>query len=111
VRFFRWIWECVRGLFRRKARGLRTEFVAEAPEKLAARVVYVECEGQNAWLAVMLCPCGCGARINLNLLPDTQPFWTVAADAAGAPSVRPSVWRTVGCKSHFFVRRGRIDWC
>ena len=108
--FFRWIWARIRGLFRRKPRGYRAEFVAEAPEKLAPNVVYVECEGENAWVAVMLCPCGCEAHISLNLLPETQPCWTVEVDAKGTPSIRPSVWRTAGCKSHFFLRRGQIDW-
>lgn len=107
---FRWIWGLIRGLLRRKPRGFTTEFVSETPEKLASNVLYVECEGENAWLAVMLCPCGCEARISLNLLPDTQPCWAVAVDPNGAPSIRPSVWRTVGCKSHFFVCRGQIDW-
>lgn len=111
MRFIRWFWGHLRGLFRRKPRGLRAEFVAETPERLDPNVVYVEGEGGNAWVAVMVCPCGCKARISLNLLPESHPCWAVAVDSHGAPSIRPSVWRTVGCKSHFFVRGGRIDWC
>ncbi|MDM9644782.1 DUF6527 family protein [Rhizobium sp. S163] len=30
---------------------------------------------------------------------------------ADRPTLHPSVWRNSGCRSHFWVRRGRIAWC
>jgi len=29
----------------------------------------------------------------------------------GTITLKPSVWRTKGCRSHFLVRNSRIDWC
>ncbi|WP_425373246.1 DUF6527 family protein, partial [Klebsiella pneumoniae] len=32
-------------------------------------------------------------------------------DGKGRPTLYPSIWRTTGCRSHFWVRIGRIHWC
>ncbi|WP_338341959.1 DUF6527 family protein [Shinella sp. WSC3-e] len=40
-----------------------------------------------------------------------KPRWDIAVDAKGRPTLRPSVWRNTGCKSHFWLRSGRIVWC
>lgn len=59
----------------------------------------------------MRCPCGCGDRIELIILKEARPRWDVSVNKAGEPSLRPSVWRKSGCRSHFWVREGRILWC
>ena len=46
-----------------------------------------------------------------NLLAQASPCWTVRHHRDDAVSLMPSVWRTNGCRSHFFVRNSRIDWC
>ncbi|MGE0639981.1 MAG: DUF6527 family protein [Thermoanaerobaculia bacterium] len=47
--------------------------------------------------------------IKCPLVRSGGPRWTV--DVKGAlPTLRPSIWRTAGCRSHFFVLRGRIKW-
>ncbi|MGC9948815.1 MAG: DUF6527 family protein [Bryobacteraceae bacterium] len=67
--------------------------------------------GTHPWSAVLLCPCGCDDRIHLSLLRDDSPRWSLRVDNGKLPSLSPSVWRTKGCRSHFFLRQGRIDWC
>ena len=64
----------------------------------------------NEWGLVLVCPCGCGDLIELNLLPETRPRWSVTEHWDGTISVRPSVWRTEGCRSHFWIRQGVIQW-
>ena len=61
--------------------------------------------------ASMLCPCGCGVLICLNLIPDESPCWRLDRHRGGAVSLFPSVWRTTGCRSHFWLSRGRVRWC
>jgi len=68
-------------------------------------------EDPHLWAAAMLCPCGCGDKIHLNLLEDDSPCWSLRQERDGAVSLRPSVWRTKGCRSHFFIHNSRIDWC
>ncbi|MFD1874521.1 DUF6527 family protein [Hymenobacter bucti] len=64
------------------------------------------------WLVGFLCPCNCGQFIELSLLPTTKPRWKLAVHAnEDTVSLRPSVWRTVGCRSHFFLTNGLIKWC
>ncbi|WP_420496783.1 DUF6527 family protein [Szabonella alba] len=59
----------------------------------------------------MRCPCGCGDIIELLVIAEAKPRWDVGADRERRPTLSPSVWRKTGCRSHFWVRRGRVQWC
>ena len=89
----------------------QTEMVTDLPDKLRARRIYLIGEDGEYWFAAMSCPCGCAATIQLSLLPDERPHWRYQQHDNGTLTLQPSVWRTKGCKSHFFVRHGEIDWC
>lgn len=89
-------------------RGMRVE---EFPDKLDRAKVYLAGEGDNLWAAAMICPCGCGDVIKLNLLQQARPCWSVQEHPDGTLTLAPSVWRQKGCRSHFLLRHGRIDWC
>jgi len=67
-------------------------------------------KGYQKW-AYFKCPCGCGALIMLSLSTERRPNWRVDTDWFDRPTVRPSVWQTDGCFSHFFIKQGHIDWC
>jgi hypothetical protein len=74
------------------------------------RVIHLLDESES-WSLGMTCPCGCEDVLELMLLPDIKPRWNLTIDSRGRPTLRPSVWRTTGCRSHFWVRDGRIHWC
>lgn len=74
-----------------------------------ARLVHMVDAGEN-WSVGFHCPCGCGDVIELLLLPDADPHWTLAVDHIGRPTLHPSVWKNMGCKSHFWLRQGRVIW-
>ncbi|WP_456769989.1 DUF6527 family protein [Bradyrhizobium sp. USDA 4448] len=59
----------------------------------------------------MRCPCGCGQGIELLLVKEAKPRWDLSVDPSERPSLKPSVWLQTGCKSHFWLRRGRVEWC
>jgi hypothetical protein len=80
------------------------------PKVLRPRTLYVLTEDGAPWQAAMICPCGCGETLYLNLLPGERPRWRFAADRKGRASLDPSVWRKIGCRSHFWLRGGRITW-
>ncbi len=88
----------------------RVVLVDDEPDLVEPRRVYAVGENGHLWHATLLCPCGCGERISLNLLPDDSPCW-VLLESLGVPTLRPSVSRNVGCRSHFFLRAGKIEWC
>ncbi|MBX9746203.1 MAG: hypothetical protein K2X34_04830 [Hyphomonadaceae bacterium] len=89
-------------------RPLRGRQVEDTPDTLERGVVYLI--GDPVWHAAMICPCGCGATIRLSLLADDRPRWRASIAPNGAVTLSPSIWRVKGCKSHFFVRHGRILW-
>lgn len=91
-----------------KTKRYRAEDVSELPEHGERAVVYLVGE-QNKWALQLKCPCGCGADIILNLLRDADPCWRYTMNG-GEVSISPSIRRVVGCKSHFFISKGRVEW-
>jgi hypothetical protein len=117
--FFLWLWTVLTYVPRRLValwpwrkpklfHGIRVE---EFPDKLVRAKVYLAGENDNLWAAAMICPCGCAEVIELNLLKEARPCWSVQEHSDGTVTLAPSVWRQKGCRSHFLVRHGRIDWC
>ncbi|WP_245270056.1 DUF6527 family protein [Nitrobacter hamburgensis] len=58
----------------------------------------------------MKCPCGCGRRIELLLLAEARPRWSLTIDSRRRPTLVPSIWLEGECRSHFWVKQGRIVW-
>lgn len=99
----------MRHLFRRPYRAIVRE--GSLPKLIAPRTLYILNEDGEAWQATMCCPCGCGSVLDMNLLPDDKVVWRASVETDKTGSLHPSVWRKVGCRSHFFIRNGRIRWC
>lgn len=76
-------------------------------------ILNAKCEDafSTLWAAALLCRCGCGERIELNLLKQARPYWSVKTHGNGNVSLVPSVCRQKGCRSHLFLRHGRIECC
>lgn len=83
--------------------------VGELPDILKRGSLYLIGDGAP-WSAALLCPCGCRDVIQLSLLDGDPPRWRLSLDGDGLPTLVPSVRRTQGCRSHFFLRRGRVVW-
>lgn len=81
----------------------------ELPDTLKPRALYLIGDG-TPWCAALLCPCGCRAVLQLSLLEEDSPRWRLLLNGNGLPTLVPSVRRTRGCHSHFFLRGGRIVW-
>ncbi len=88
-----------------------TARVAERPERLEPRTLYIVGEGNDRFCAAMVCPCGCGADLNMSLVAGDEPSWRAKTHLDGTSTLFPSVARTMGCRSHFVLRRGRVIWC
>ncbi|MBD8900362.1 DUF6527 family protein [Rhodanobacter sp. DHG33] len=63
--------------------------------------------GRPRWLLLM-CPCGCGEEIPINLDRQAGPAWRLYRSHRHGISLYPSVWRDTGCEAHFIVWRSRI---
>ena len=94
-----------------RSQTYRTIYMEELPDRIEAYVIYVLGEGNHRWSAAMLCPCGCGETLQLSLHKDGRPRWDIACHPDGTVSLWPSISRTRGCRSHFFIEQGRVRWC
>lgn len=79
-------------------------FVRAVPEDLEPGTLYVSLD----YLTTShLCACGCGAEVALPLHPTK---WSVTFDGATV-SMDPSIGsRTLPCRSHYWIDRGRVRW-
>lgn len=82
----------------------------ELPARLPHRDLVLARQDGESWSVGMLCPCGCRQRIELPLLKEIQPRWDVKVETSGKPTLNPSIWLREGCRSHFFIRNGRVIW-
>lgn len=80
------------------------------PARLPSRKMVLAREDDEDWCVVLACPCGCGQRVELPLIREALPRWKLQVDRHGRPTLSPSVWLKAGCRSHFFVRSGKIVW-
>ncbi|WP_425270983.1 DUF6527 family protein [Mucilaginibacter endophyticus] len=94
----------------RKRRRFRYRFSEDIPECVQPGRVWIIGTSGDPWAAVLQCPCGCGKKIQLNMLKEASPCWTYTLEGSHI-TLKPSVWGKTGCRSHFFVRGGYIDWC
>jgi hypothetical protein len=110
--FLRDLYERLRnsGLVLRLGPFYNTKSVDELPDRLKDRTLYL-IGSSKPWSVALLCPCGCGETIQLSLLHDDSPSWRLYQESKKRASLEPSIWRTEGCGSHFFLKRGRIIWC
>lgn len=80
------------------------------PSKLPRHDLILLQDGGENWSVGFLCPCGCGDTVELLLLPNVKPRWDIRVDARRRPTLTPSIWKSTGCKSHFWVMDGKIIW-
>lgn len=84
--------------------------VVELPNELKEMSIYVVGENGFFWMAALNCPCGCGDVIQLNLLKEARPCWSIIHHKNGLLSISPSVRRIINCESHFTINKSNIKW-
>jgi hypothetical protein len=57
---------------------------------------------------MLVCPCGCGEQLPINLDQRAGPAWRIYKAKNGSVTLYPSVWRESGCESHFIIWRDQI---
>lgn len=82
-----------------------------APEAIKPGCIYVVSEGQYKKWAYFRCPADQNEIIQLALMPNRRPRWSVTADILDRPTLYPSVRQVEGSYAHFWVKRGHVEWC
>jgi hypothetical protein len=85
-------------------KSLTPQFVEHFPERLEPGELYLAMEFATA---AHLCACGCGNKV---ITPFSPTDWQMSFDGETV-SLKPSIgnW-TFRCRSHYWVRSGRIEW-
>jgi hypothetical protein len=109
TRIFERVWEWLLGWLNWPYKTVVVE--EKLPKHLRSRTLYLVQEDGFEEQAAMICPCGCGRVLHLNLLTDERPCWRLTRHEDGTATLFPSVWRQKDCRSHFWFRRGRVQWC
>ena len=82
-----------------------------APDALETGIIYVVGgAGYQKW-AYFRCPGDPEEIIQLSLMPNYRPRWKVAIDLLERPTVSPSVRQLDGSYAHFWIKKGRVEWC
>ena len=104
---------CLRAFFAPSSKELGLQIVTgdSLPLTIPQNTIILARDGDEDWCVGFLCPCGCGTTIELLLVPEATPRWSINVDRDGLVSLFPSVWLDSGCRSHFWVKRGKIEWC
>jgi hypothetical protein len=80
------------------------------PPSLSKKIVYVVADDECMWHMALICPCDCGETLYMNLLKDERPCWEITQHIDCTFSIYPSIRRLVGCKSHFWIKHGKLIW-
>lgn len=105
------IFSVIKAWFSRFQKCYRYKLTKNVPDRLDPLTLYLETNLEQPWQLVMLCPCGCKSVLHMNLLDEYYPHWKYYLDENDRFTLQPSVNRTVGCRSHFFIKKGEILWC
>jgi hypothetical protein len=82
--------------------------MSEVPPRLNGSL-YIVGKPTPKWV-LLSCPCGCGERIDVNLMKSRRPNWDLKIHNA-LVSLRPSLWMPRDrCGSHFWITQSRIEW-
>lgn len=86
------------------------ESMTEVPDDLENDIFVVRRGGVLRW-AMLMCPCGCGDRLTVNLMRTVRPYWQLSLKNATA-SLSPSLWVSDRkCGSHFWLIKNGVFWC
>lgn len=66
--------------------------------------------GYSKW-AYFRCPVDREEIVQLSLMSERRPHWTIAVDWLGRPTIHPSVRQLDGSYAHFWIRKGTVVWC
>lgn len=106
-RLHQWIVQSLSSLF---DKPFSVQYVEDPVDNPKNKVLYIIGTKDQPWQVEMLCPCGCNDKIVLPVNYETSPRWSIKVNGNGLSTLHPSIWRSKGCKSHFFLLGGKIKW-
>lgn len=119
IQFYQWLigaWYSLRNIkpqtvdFKDHTRRFIIKNIEDVPAIISDNTIFIIQDGNEPELIAFKCPCGCNENILLNLLKDARPQWRFRINQNKMIDINPSIWRKRGCKSHFFIKNGIVEW-
>lgn len=104
---YQWIKQALSGLW---DKPFSIQYVEDPVDNPKNKILYIIGAMDEPWQVEMVCPCGCQDKIVLPVNNETSPRWSFKITSDNLPSLHPSIWRSKGCKAHFFLKRGKVKW-
>lgn len=108
INFLKWLFQPLSSFWDDTYSVLYVEDPVDNPK---SKILYIIGTVEEPWQVELVCPCGCNEKIVLPVNESTSPRWDLKILNHRTPTLHPSVWRSKGCKSHFFLRNGKVIWC
>lgn len=92
-----------------KIESYKPVFVTPIPHEIEPGIMYVS---EEFGICMFLCPCGCGEKIPIPFgpdKPDPEHTWDFTKNG-DVITLSPSILMLAGCKSHYFIREGKVVW-
>ncbi len=99
----------IRKALRRFSGVVGIKSMGDLPAELKEQIYLVG--NQSSKWVVLTCPCGCGRRIDVNLMLSRRPRWKLRKHKDDTVSLFPSLWMPSNqCGSHFWLLRNQVRW-
>ena len=86
---------------------LEPRFMKYIPESIEEGILYIS---EELWVTIHLCACGCGRKVVAPL--DIAVGWVLTHNEDKTVSLHPSLGNfDFPCKSHYFIKNNKVDWC
>lgn len=80
--------------------------VRKVPERISGANLYVVGEHGHEWGVFFICPCGCGAFVQLRLVPEgDKPCWKLKWEDERVITITPDIQRRGGCDHKFRITK------
>jgi len=74
--------------------------------------VYPEVQDSRLHAVIFLCPCNCGELVAFPTQgSELESYWKADFGTQGLLTMTPSIKMESGCKSHYTIRNGMVEWC
>jgi len=92
-----------------KDMSLKPVFVKRVPKDLEQGVLYVS---EEFGTAIHLCACGSCGQKTVTPFHIAERGWQYTRDAQDKVTLHPSIGNfQMPCRSHYWVRENRVEWC
>lgn len=82
----------------------------ELSDMRPGKIYIVGGKGYQKW-GYFRCPADLSEIVQLSLMENRRPRWKINTDLLGRPTVHPSVRQLDGSFAHFWIKKGKINWC